>query len=93
MTEAVKPVTDYAFDVLGFEKLVLANAVGNAASRRIKERMGAVFLRTEPATYVNPRYAEREVWELAKEGWKACSEDSATDKQVSRYHQIAKDDR
>ena len=36
MTEAVKPITDYAFDVLGFEKLVLANAVGNSASRRMK---------------------------------------------------------
>jgi hypothetical protein len=28
--------SDYAFDVLGFEKLILANAVGNRASRRIK---------------------------------------------------------
>lgn len=76
MTEAVKPVTDYAFDVLGFDKLVLTNAVGNAASRRIKEKIGAVFVRTEPANYVNPRYVEREVWELTKESWKACSENS-----------------
>ena len=71
MTEAVKPITDYAFDVLGFEKLVLANAVGNPASRRIKEKTGAIFLRTEPAIYVNPSYTEREVWELTKECWKA----------------------
>jgi RimJ/RimL family protein N-acetyltransferase len=71
MTEAMMPVTDYAFDVLGFEKLVLANAVGNPASRQMKEKIGAVFLRTEPAVYVNPRYAEREVWELTKERWKA----------------------
>ena len=71
MTEAVKPVTDYAFNVLGFEKLVLANAVGNPASRRFKENTGAVFLRTEPAIYVNPRYTEREVWELTKGCWKA----------------------
>jgi RimJ/RimL family protein N-acetyltransferase len=71
MTEAVKPVTDYAFNVLGFEKLVLANAVGNPASRRMKERIGAVFLRTEPAIYVNPRYTQREVWELTKGRWKA----------------------
>ena len=71
MTEAVKPVMDYAFDVLEFEKLVLANAVGNPASRRIKENIGAVFLRTEPAVYVNPDYTEREVWELTKERWKA----------------------
>ena len=70
MTEAMKPVTDYAFDVLGFEKLVLANAVGNPASRQMKEKIGAVFLRTEPAVYVNPGYTEREVWELTKERWK-----------------------
>jgi len=74
MTEAVKPVTDYTFDVLGFEKLVLANAVGNPASRRIKEKMGAVFVRTEPAIYVNASYTEREVWELTRECWKGvCS--------------------
>ena len=71
MTEAVKPVMDYAFDVLGFQKVVLANAVGNPASRKMKERIGAVFLRTEPAVYVNPSYTEREVWELTKERWKA----------------------
>jgi RimJ/RimL family protein N-acetyltransferase len=71
MTEAVKPVTDYAFDVLGFEKLVLANAVGNSASRRIKENIGAVFVRTEPGIYVNPSYTQREVWELNKRCWKA----------------------
>lgn len=77
MTEAAKPVTDYAFDVLGFEKLILANAVGNAASRRIKEKIGAIFLRTEPATYVNPRYTEREVWELTRECWTAFKTSAA----------------
>lgn len=78
ITEAVKPVTDYAFDGLGFEKLVLANAVGNSASRRIKEKMGAIFVRTEPAIYVNPRYKEREVWELTKECWKAFNTSAPT---------------
>ena len=78
ITEAVKPVTDYAFDGLGFEKLVLANAVGNSASRRIKEKMGAVLVRTEPAIYVNPRYKEREVWELTKERWKAFNTSAPT---------------
>ena len=71
MTEAVKPVTDYALDVLGFEKLVLANAAGNPVSRRIKQKTGAVLLRTEPAIYVNPSYIDREVWELSKECWEA----------------------
>jgi len=85
MTEAVQRVTDYAFEVLGFEKLVLANAVGNPASRRMKEKAGAVFLRTEPAIYVNPGYTDREVWELTKERWQAfktaASRDEATSAQ------------
>jgi len=71
MTEATDAVTDYAFDVLGFERLVLSNAVGNARSRRIKEKAGARLLRTEPARFVNPDYTAREVWELTKEAWRA----------------------
>ena len=70
MTEAVIPVMDYAFDELGFETLVFANAVGNTASRRIKEKTGARLLRVEPATFVNPAYTEHEVWELTKAEWR-----------------------
>ncbi len=70
MTEATDVVTDYVFDVLGFERLVLSNAVGNVRSRRIKEKAGARLLRTEPARFVNPDYAEREVWELTKADWR-----------------------
>jgi len=69
MTEAVTPVMDYAFNELGFEKLIFANARGNTRSRRIKEKTGARLLRTEPAKYVDPAYTEREVWELTKEEW------------------------
>jgi ribosomal-protein-alanine N-acetyltransferase len=36
MTEAADAVTDYAFDALGFERLMLSNALGNTRSRRIK---------------------------------------------------------
>ena len=58
MTEAVFPITDYAFDVLGFETLFFSNALGNEKSRRVKEKTGARLLRTEPAKFVNPSYAE-----------------------------------
>jgi RimJ/RimL family protein N-acetyltransferase len=71
MTEAVLPITDYAFDSLGFERLFFSNAVGNQRSRRVKEKTGARFLRTEPANFVNPIYAGREVWELTKDEWRA----------------------
>jgi len=70
MTEAVFPVMDYAFDVLGFESLFFSNALGNERSRRVKEKTGARFLRTEPGKFVNPLYTEREIWELTKPLWR-----------------------
>jgi RimJ/RimL family protein N-acetyltransferase len=71
MTEAASAVTDYAFENLGFETLILSNALGNYRSRRIKEKAGAVLLRTEPAAFVSPAYTHREVWELTKETWQS----------------------
>jgi len=70
MTEATDAVTDYAFDVLGFETLILSNALGNERSRRIKEKAGAVLLRTEAARFVDPVYTQREVWELTRDAWR-----------------------
>jgi [ribosomal protein S5]-alanine N-acetyltransferase len=69
MAEAVEATLDYAFRELGFDRLVFANAVGNARSRRIKERTGARLLRVEPSKFVNPAYAEHEVWELTRQEW------------------------
>lgn len=71
MTEAVTPVMDYAFDHLGFDKLVFANAVGNTKSRRIKEKTGARLIDVNPAKFVNPNYTHHEVWELTKDEWKS----------------------
>ncbi len=69
MTEAVEPVMDYAFDNLGFTKLVFANAVGNEKSRRVKVKTGARLVDVRPARFVNPAYTEHEVWELTKDEW------------------------
>lgn len=69
MTEAVVPVNDYAFNELGFERLVFSNALGNTASRKIKEKTGALLIRTEPAKFIDPNYTEREIWELTKQRW------------------------
>lgn len=71
MTEAVIPVMDYAFDHLGFEKLIFANAMGNARSGRVKEKTGAKLIDVRPARFVNPKYTEHEIWELKKENWNA----------------------
>lgn len=69
MTEAVTPIMDHAFNKLGFEKLVFANAVGNIKSRRVKEKTGARLVEIKPAKFVNPSYTEHEIWELTKSEW------------------------
>ena len=69
MTEAVEPVMEYAFNSLGFTKLVFANAIGNLRSRRIKEKTGARLIAAKPARFIDPEYTEQEVWELTKEEW------------------------
>lgn len=70
MTEAVEPVMNYAFEILGFEKLVFSNAVGNVGSRRVKEKTGARLVSTRPVKLVDPQYSEAENWELTKAEWK-----------------------
>jgi len=69
MTEAVAPVNDCAFNVLGFDRLVFSNARGNLRSRRIKEKTGARFLYCAPASFVDPVYTHREIWELTARDW------------------------
>jgi ribosomal-protein-alanine N-acetyltransferase len=69
MTEAVRPVMDYAFNTLGFERLVFSNALGNNRSRRVKEKTGARLIATRPAKFVNPALTEAETWELTKAEW------------------------
>jgi len=71
MTEAVIPVIDYAFDVLGYEELIFANASGNPRSRRVKEKTGATLLRVEPGNYVDPELTDQEIWKLTPEEWKS----------------------
>lgn len=71
MTEAVTSVMDYAFDYLGFETLIFANALGNIASRRVKEKTGATLLRISTAKFVDPAVTQSEIWELHKADWKS----------------------
>jgi ribosomal-protein-alanine N-acetyltransferase len=69
MTEAVGPITDYAFNELGFEVLYFSNAVGNTASRRVKEKAGATLLGVRPASFVSAEFTHAELWELKKENY------------------------
>lgn len=70
MTEAVAATNDYAFDVLGFVSVTVKNARGNAGSRRVKEKTGAILLRTSPSQNYLGGYKEEEVWELTAENWR-----------------------
>lgn len=69
MTEAVTPITDYAFAELGFEELIFENATANQRSRRVKEKMGATLIKTRTAKYVDPTFSESELWRLTKAAW------------------------
>ena len=71
MGEAVEAVNTFAFDELGFERLILSNAVGNQRSRRVKDRNGATFIGIEPSSFVGEEYTESERWLLTREAW--CS--------------------
>ncbi|MBT4880661.1 MAG: GNAT family N-acetyltransferase [Alphaproteobacteria bacterium] len=69
MREALKPITAYAFGDLGFEKLILTNAVENKRSSKLKAKTGARLIRTDPAQFVDSQFKTREVWELTKKDW------------------------
>ncbi len=70
MQEACVAVTDFWFNVLNREKLRVAKAVGNIASRRISEREGARLVVIEDRTFrMGPTMAE--IWEVTKEEWNA----------------------
>lgn len=70
MAEALEPVMEYAFNSVGFESLIFANAVGNKQSRRIKEKTGGTFIGVKPAIFVDPSFQEQELWSLTKDEWR-----------------------
>ncbi len=69
MTEAVQPILDCAFEKLGFQKMIFANAVQNKASRRIKEKTGCRFIGVRPQKFLDPKLKESEIWELSRDDW------------------------
>ncbi len=71
MQEAVGALNDYAFNVLGFEKLVIKNASDNAASRRLKQKTAARLVATVPASHYLDGCPAQDVWELTAREWHA----------------------
>jgi RimJ/RimL family protein N-acetyltransferase len=70
MTEASEAVTEFWFNGLGQQKLRMAKACENIASRRICERQGARLVDTHVRNFVcGPALAE--IWEQTREEWNA----------------------
>ncbi len=69
MTEAVDAVTDFWFDVLGFEMLRAYKAIDNRGSRRISERSGMRIVQTGERDYVGGRFPT-EMWEISAQEWR-----------------------
>lgn len=74
MTEASVITNDFWFDVLDKPSLHMVNAVGNPASRRIKEKTGAVFHGVRVGQFLDPSLTEEEVWMLTKRDWQNFKE-------------------
>jgi [ribosomal protein S5]-alanine N-acetyltransferase len=70
MTEAAERVTQFAFVELGWPRLWLTNAEGNAGSHRIKEKQGAVLVDRVSGAFVSGP-GVKIVWLLTREAWLA----------------------
>ncbi len=70
MTEAVAAVNDFAFEVVGLEKMRLSNAEPNVGSHKLKSKSGAILIEVnDDVPYVGGRFRE-EVWELTADQWR-----------------------
>lgn len=68
MTEAVAAVNDFVFFECGLERILVANAAGNSGSRRVKEKTGAVFLKSVEIEH-NSGEKDAELWVVSAENW------------------------
>lgn len=70
MSEACVWVTDFWFDVLGFDRLRVPKAAANLASRRISQKQGMQLVSVGEKDYVCGRL-KSEIWEITAEEWRA----------------------
>ncbi len=68
MIEATGAVTDFWFETFGDLPMVVDNATANAASRRVKERIGAEFLEAHEFKFVSG-LQPAEKWRITKAIW------------------------
>lgn len=70
MQEAVTALNDYAFDVLGFDRLLIKNAAENTASRKLKQKTAARHIATVPASHYLDGCPAQDIWELTATEWR-----------------------
>ena len=70
MSEAVEVVNRFVFEDLGVNSFLEENAANNTASRRLKHKSGAEFLRYWDSYYPSGE-RRSEVWRLTRDGWLA----------------------
>ena len=71
MTEAVEAVNRFAFEVLRLDSFLEENAADNPASRRLKERSGAVYVGERHSPYLSGE-TRSEIWRITAAGWRAA---------------------
>lgn len=69
MTEATSAIYNYAFNTLGFDKLMITNAAENKASSRVHQKAGARLLKTHENDNYLGGFKMEEVWELTPESF------------------------
>lgn len=72
MKEAVIATQDYMFLECGLEQLTVKNSKSNAASHKLKEHLGGIYIGEEGNCCHMDEPAE--VWEVTKENWLAARE-------------------
>ncbi|WP_035981504.1 GNAT family N-acetyltransferase [Bradyrhizobium sp. STM 3843] len=68
MTEAIAPVNDFAFDVLGIEQFFVCNVASNGGSRRVKQKTGAEFVGFIDLPHHNDE-SKSERWIVTRSNW------------------------
>ncbi|MCD8497177.1 MAG: GNAT family N-acetyltransferase [Alphaproteobacteria bacterium] len=68
MSEALDPVHDFIFNMLGVESFTVCNSISNIGSRRVKEKTGAVYMEeVEIPHHTGGNKSEK--WLVTKESW------------------------
>lgn len=70
MQEAAEAVTAYAFNVLGYEKMVIPTRHDNHASNRIKEKQGFRLIKQITKRYAGGDEHMSLLWELSRDAYR-----------------------